>query len=333
MKLAVLGCGSIGRRHLRNLLELGARDVIAYDPVETACRSVETELNIPARMSLDEIWAAKPNAVLITAPSNLHVPLALEAVCRGSDVFVEKPVAHSRVGLDELENEIRKNNLVSMVACNMRFHPGPRTVKSLLDQNKIGAVLSARIQGGSYLPRWRPQQDYKKSYSASTQFGGAILDCIHEIDLALWYLGPASLVASAKLSAKNLGLETDGLVEMLLRHDSGALSSMHLNFVQRDYRRCCQIIGENGTVYWDFSERAVKIFGEDGNLSETISEPAGWDLNQMYLDELNHFLTCVETRRQTGNPISGGIAALNIALAARNSHPLSAPSDGGERVG
>lgn len=318
MKLAVLGCGSIGRRHLCNLLALGARDVIAFDPVEAACRTIETELKIQTHTSLENIWKLAPVAALITAPSSLHVPLALEAVRHGCHVFIEKPVSSSTDGLANLENEIEQRKIISMVGCNMRFHPGPATVKSLLGEKKIGAVLSARIQCGSYLPRWRPQQDYKKSYSASTESGGAILDCIHELDLALWYLGPASLVASAKLPARSLGLETDGLAEILLRHDSGVLSSVHLNFVQRDYRRGCQIIGENGTIYWDFSERSVKIFGENGNLSETISELQNWETNQMYLDEMKHFLDCVRTRRQTVNPISGGVAALKIALAARN---------------
>jgi predicted dehydrogenase len=220
--------------------------------------------------------------------------------------------------LGELQAEVQSRELITMTGCNMRFHPGPVAVKSLLDQKKIGAVLSARIQCGSYLPRWRPQSDYRQSYSASIEWGGAILDCIHEVDLALWYFGPASLLAAVRLPAHSLGLETDGLAEILLRHEAGVLSSVHLNFVQRDYRRGCQIIGSTGTIYWDFSEHAVKIFGEDGNLSETISEPPGWDANQMYLDEMKHFLQAVETRQPTMNPVAGGIEALNIALAARN---------------
>lgn len=319
MRLAVLGCGSIGRRHLRNLLALGARALVAFDPLEAACQSVSTETGIPAHTSLAAIWKFKPDAMLITAPSNLHVSLALEAARRGCDLFIEKPLSSSLDGLGELAAEIEKHNLISLVGCNMRFHPGPAAVKSLLDQNKIGAVLSARIQCGSYLPRWRPQQDYRQSYSASPEWGGAILDCIHEIDLALWYLGPASLLASARLPARPLGLETDGLAELLLRHDSGALSSVHLNFVQRDYRRGCQIIGADGTIYWDFSERVVKVFGQDGTLSDTLSEPVGWEANQMYLDEMQHFLHAVQTRQPSVNPISGGVAALKIALAARDS--------------
>ena len=188
-----------------------------------------------------------------------------------------------------------------------------------LAEKAVGEILSARIQVSSYLPRWRPQQDYRQSYSASTEWGGAILDCIHEIDLGLWYFGPAGLVASAQLPARSLGLQTEGLVEMILRHESGVLSSIHLNYMQRDYRRGCQVIGTQGTLYWDFSERCVRLFGEDGNLHTTIPEPDGWETNQMYLEEMKHFLHALATRTPTSNPISGGLAALKIALEARRS--------------
>ena len=319
MKIAILGCGSIGRRHLRNLQALGQTDLVAFDPVPAAREQVAAEAGIPVYATTAELWREKPGAALITAPSNLHVPLALEAGQNGCHVFIEKPLAHVLDGIGELSAELERRNLLSMVGCNMRFHPGPALIKKLIDEKAVGEILSARIQVSSYLPRWRPQQDYRQSYSASTEWGGAILDCIHEIDLGLWYFGPAALVASAQLPAASLGLPTEGLVEMILRHESGVLSSIHLNYMQRDYRRGCQVIGTRGTLYWDFSERSVRVFGEDGNLHATIPEPDGWETNQMYLEEMKHFLNALATRTATSNPISGGLAALKIALEARRS--------------
>jgi predicted dehydrogenase len=204
-----------------------------------------------------------------------------------------------------------------MVGCNMRFHPGPATVKRLLDERAIGEAVAARIETGSFLPRWRPWQNYRESYSASPQSGGAILDCIHEIDLALWYFGSARVLAAAHLPAGVIGLQTDGLAEILLAHDSGTLSSVHLNFVQRDYRRCCHIIGSEGTLYWNFTERRVTVFDSEGNLARTYEEPAGWDVNTMYMDELTHFLSAVSCGTESMNPLEGGISALRIALTAR----------------
>jgi predicted dehydrogenase len=219
--------------------------------------------------------------------------------------------------LDDLLELVARRNLVTMVGCNMRFHPGPAMIKRLLKEGAIGKPLSARLQTGSFLPRWRPAQDYHQSYSASAEWGGAILDCIHEIDLALWYLGPARVHAAIHLPAQSIGLETDGLAEIILRHESGAVSSVHLNFVQRDYRRGCQIIGTEGTISWDFSEDYVRVFGPDGSLRESLPKPEGWQINQMYVDEMTHFLAAVRNGTQTMNPLEGGVAVLDVALTAR----------------
>jgi predicted dehydrogenase len=290
---------------------------MAFDILEARRQTVETELGVKVCEGIEEAWEWKPNVVLITVSTDMHVPLALQATERACHLFIEKPLSYSLDGLERLSAEVKRRSLVTMVGCNMRFHPGPATVKRLIDASAIGQVLAARIQCGSYLPRWRPWQDYRQSYSASPAWGGAILDCIHEIDLALWYLGPAKVLAAAHMPARSIGLETDGLAEIILEHDSGALTNVHLNFVQRDYRRTCQIIGTEGTLYWDFSDHQVRLYGQDGSLQQTFSEPDGWLVNQMYVDELAHFLQSVQNGSDTVNPVSEGWASLAVALAAK----------------
>jgi predicted dehydrogenase len=265
---------------------------------------------------LAEAWECKPQVALIATSTEAHVPLAQQGAEHGCQLFIEKPLSH-RLEIERLLVEVEKRQLVTMIGCNMRFHPGPSAVKRLIDEGIIGKIIAARIQAGSYLPRWRPWQDYRQSYSASPEWGGAILDCIHEIDLALWYLGSARVLFAAHLPAEPIGLETDGLAEIILEHESGTLSNVHLNFIQRDYRRACQIIGSEGTIYWDFTERCVKVYGGDGELKESVAEPSGWEINQMYIAEMRHFLDCVMTGSQTVNPISTAAETLRVALTAR----------------
>jgi len=317
MRIAVLGCGSIGRRHLRNLAILGEKDLLAFDPDPVAIKGAWEVANVRCCGDLREVWEQYPQVAIVAAPTNLHVDLALEAARQGCHIFIEKPLSHSMDGIDTLLREVERRGLVTMVACNMRFHPGPAAVKRLLEKGAVGQVIAARVSTGSYLPRWRPWQDYRRSYSASPEWGGAMLDCIHEVDLALWYFGPAVVAGAASLPATVIGLETDGVAEILLRHVSGVLCNVHLNFVQRDYRRACEIIGSEGSIYWDFRERRVAVFGADGELAKVLPEPAGWDMNQMYLDEMSHFLEAVRTGSSTMNPLSGGLAALEIVLAAK----------------
>ncbi len=311
MRTTLLGCGSIGRRHIQNLLSLGYTDLIAFDPSTEARQKVEQDFGISTVAALDEAWQQRPEVVFVNAPPDTHIELALKAARLGCHLFIEKPLAHSLQGIDALEAEIKERQLVNMVACNMRFHPGPAQVKQLLEANVSGEIIAARLQFSSYLPRWRPWQDYRQSYTATT---GAILDCIHEIDLALWYFGAAKVLASARLPAKSIGLEIDGLAEILLQHDSGVLTNIHLSFVQHDYYRTCQIIGSEGTIYWDFNDKQVKVYGNDGTLSQIFTQPEDWQLNQMYIDEVDHFMQAVRQGQETMNPIFGGIEALKIAL-------------------
>lgn len=317
MRIAVIGCGSIGRRHLNNLAALGQADVIAFDPSGPVRRDISRSLGVDCLGELKSVWSTNPQVVLVTAPTDQHLPLALESVRRGCHVFIEKPLAPSLRGVSRLRAEIRKRSVITMVGCNMRFHPGPAIVKDLISRNRIGTILAMRIQTGSYLPAWRKGQNYKASYSASLEFGGAILDCIHEIDLALWYAGPAELLFAAGLSATSIRLQTDGLAEILLRHENSVLTSVHLNFVQRDYRRSCQVIGTEGTIYWDFEQARVDVYGPAGKVTESILEPDDWDANQMYLDELSHFLACVTSGRPTVNAVADAVPCLKIAVAAR----------------
>jgi predicted dehydrogenase len=317
VKTLVVGGGSIGARHLRNLRQLDAGPLALVEPDDTRRAVLIDECQALGFRRLEDGLAWCPDCVLIATPTNFHVPQALQAARVGCHLFIEKPLSHSREGIADLLQEAERQGLVTMVACNMRYHPGPAMVQALLQEGAIGRVLAARLHTGSYLPRWRPEQDYRHSYSASAKHGGAILDCIHEIDLALWYFGPARLLAAATSPATALGLKTDGLAEILLRHETGVLTSVHLNFVQRETRRHVQIIGTEGTASWDLAAGCVEIYDGDGRLARVLAQPPEWQLNQMYLDELSNFLQAVRKRQPIVNPLSGGLVALEIALAAK----------------
>ena len=317
----VIGCGSIGRRHIRNLIAIGVSEILAFDVQSDRRSEVESHFGVEAVDDLDDAWARSPGVVMITAPTRLHVSLAIESSRHNCHLFIEKPLSHSQYTVDTLCAEVDQRNLITMVGCNMRFHPGPVQIKKLLNEAAIGEVLCGRLRTGSYLPRWRPWQDYRQSYSASSEWGGAILDCIHEIDLALWLLGEAKLRAAVSCPAKSLGLQTDGLAELVLEHKFGAISSVHLNFVQRNYRRGIQIVGSEGTIEWDFNgdNGCVKTYGPNGRVKECIYQPPGWLMNHMYLDELSYFTKCVQAAEPTFNPVELAAQTLQIALQARAS--------------
>ncbi len=320
-RFAVLGCGSIGTRHLANLLALGAGEMVGCDPRSDRRHEVEACFGIRCVATLDEVWEFRPQAALVTVPTSLHVPVALQAAERGCHLFVEKPLADRLEGTDALLDRVQQRGLVSLVGCNMRFHPGLRRVKQLLEERAVGRVTSARAEVGQYLPDWHPQEDYRQNYSAKHSLGGGvILDAIHELDYIRWLLGEVTAVTCFAGRVSGLEIETEDTAGILLRFASGAIGEVHLDYVQRAYRRTCQVIGDQGTILWDYGARQVSWFSAATSQWHTIADPPDWQPNAMYVDELKHFLACLDGRERPVLDAADGRRVLEIALAAKTAN-------------
>ncbi len=318
-KFLVAGCGSIGKRHIKNLQTLGMADIIAFDVRADRRSDVTSNFGIETVGSLEAAWRFGPDVAVIAAPTSLHVSLAREAALRRCQLFVEKPLSHDGVGVDELTAIIRQHNLISLVGCNMRFHPGLVIVKDLLDQNAVGRIIAARVEVGQYLPDWHPWEDYRQSYSARRDLGGGvILDAIHEIDYVRWLLGEAAGVTCLAGKLSRLEIDTEDTAAILLRFESGAVGEVHLDYIQRVYSRTCQIIGEEGTIHWDYSAGQVRWYSARTQEWKTFANPVGWTTNQMYLDEMEHYLRCLEGEKPMVDVFESA-RILQIALAAKES--------------
>lgn len=320
MKALVVGGGSIGTRHLRNLRKLGV-DHLGLVEVDSSRReAIGAEVSIKGFARLEDGLAWGPDFALIATPTHLHARQALEIVRAAYPVFVEKPLSSTPDCLRELAAVVKKKNLTSLVGCNMRFHPGPAKVKELVDQGRLGKILFARIHTGSYLPEWRPNTDYRQNYAARAETGGGcIVDCIHEIDLARWYLGEMQSVFCCAGHLSSLEIETEDVASLVCRHSSGAFSEIHLDYVQRTYERGCQIVGERGSVFWDFSAKAVRWYDAGTKQWASHPQPEDWEVNQMYVDEMRHFLSCLAGKRPTALPIPEAADLMQVVFAAKAS--------------
>lgn len=320
MRALVVGGGSIGTRHLNNLTVLDVSPLAVVEPNAERQKVLCQAGSVLGFSTLEEGLEWKPDFVVIASPSHLHVKQALEVARAGCHLFIEKPLSHTDDGLGELLKEVKSRGLITLVGCNMRFHPGPAKIKELLEQEGIGKVLFARVHTGSYLPDWRPWQDYRKSYSANVAMGGGcLLDCIHEIDLTRWYIGEVEEVFCMAGHLSSLEMDVEDVAALICRHADGTLSEIHLDYVQRTYERGCQIVGEQGSIFWDYNEGAVRWFDAKQDPWKTFGQPKDWQANQMYIDELEHFLDCVRTGSQSTLPVSDAVKVMRVVFAAKAS--------------
>lgn len=319
-RFAVVGCGSIGTRHLRNLVSLGCKHLVAVDADPAAAARAAAGTGAAITTTLAEALHAGADVVLVTTPTHLHVAPALEAVRAGAALFVEKPLAATLDGVDELVAEAARCRTTALVACNLRFHPGLVQLQGLARSGAIGTPLSARIEYGGWLPDWRPGTDYRGGYAARRETGGGIvLDAIHELDVARWLLGEPSQVACFAGKLSTLELETEDTAAILLRHPGGALAEVHLDYVQRTVSRTCQLVGEEGTLRWDWTTGETRLYEAATRAWTSFPAPLDWLPNQMYIAELEHFLACIAGDAEPVQDLAAGRSVLTTALAALES--------------
>lgn len=318
-RILVIGCGSIGQRHIGNLLALGVTNLLAFDPRPDRRREAEARFGIETVEDLPRAWAADPEVALIAAPTSLHVQLALEAAEHGCHLFIEKPLSDRLdAAVDRLLALVQARRLVTLVGCNMRFHPTLRHVKTLCTERAIGHLVAARVEAGQYLPDWHPWEDYRDGYSAQRRLGGGvILDAIHELDYLRWLLGGVAAVAAFAGRLSGLAIDTEDVASMILRFTSGAIGHVHLDYIQRAYSKSCHLIGEEGTIRWDFTAGQTRWFRAATRQWETVSNPEGWEPNQMYLEEMRHFLRCLRGEESSAQDVMEGARVLEIAVGAK----------------
>ncbi len=316
----VVGCGSIGQRHIRNLAELRVGKILVYDVRPDRMAHVTRDFGVESVECLESAWELRPDVALIAVPTSMHVPLALEAAERGCHLFIEKPLSDRLDGLDRLLGVVQEKELVTLVGCNIRFHPGLATVKELLTKGAIGRVVAVRPEVGQYLPDWHPWEDYRQGYSAQGALGGGvILDAIHEIDYVRWLFGEVDKVACFSGKLSQLEIDTEDTAAILLRLANGIIGEIHMDYVQRAYSRTCHIIGDEGTIRWDYTAGEVRWYAATTGEWEVFGNPAGWESNQMYLDEIKHFLRCLAGEEKSILDVFQGMQVLKIALAAKTS--------------
>ena len=318
MRFLIVGCGSIGERHIRNLQSMSAGEIWIHDINSEQLALIGKKYGVRTYASFDEALKHRVDALIICVPPSLHIPFALRGAEHDANLFIEKPLSHTLDGVDSLLEQAQAKGLVVFVGYNLRFHTGLRLVKQFLDEDKIGKVLSARVEVGQYLPDWHPWQDYRQMYTAKGKMGGGIiLDGSHEIDYIRWLLGEVKEISCFAGKLSNLEVETEDTAEIILKFDNGALAGVHLDFVQRAYSRSCKLIGEKGTIIWDYPAKQVSIFSTITGSWEEIKTEV--DPNDMYIEEMKHFVKCIKGEE---TPVVGGTEAkrvLQVALAAKKS--------------
>jgi predicted dehydrogenase len=315
LKVILVGFGSIGKRHLRNIISLGYNDVVVVSPsgkLEDEFSSLKVYKTIEEGLSLSTFDVA-----IISNPTAVHLT-SFQVLLKANipNIYIEKPISHNYEGIEKIleQLDITKHNI--KVGFDLHYDLGLQKVKELIISKTIGNIVSVNAQVGQYLPDWRPHEDYSNGMSAKKETGGGVmLDLVHEFDYLYWLLGNVDTIASFNKNSGSLNIETEDVAEVLLKFDNGIIGTIHLDYLQPKLVRNCMFTGSEGSIFWNLVDSKVKWINKEKQENEF--DYKGFERNDRFLNIMRDFLA-LQTNGKTTS-FEQGLQSLRMVLAAKYS--------------
>ena len=314
IRIAVVGLGSIGRRHVRTLAF--SRPEIEIVVVRRQYHQTWSEEGLVSAVAPSHEDALKfgVDAAIICSPASHHIADALAYLEVGRPVLIEKPLSTS-AKLAELLTGHHSSSPQILLGYTLRHSEGMNLILEWLSSGSAGRILGGHLVARSFLPDWRPGQDYRSTVSASQELGGGVLlELSHEIDMALAFFGPFESVCARLSTSGDLDLQVEDTVRLRLGAADGVEVGVDLDFCSQISERKVYIRGEKESLSWDLLGNSVKFISPSGEYHEVILNDSREDHFKI---QLEHFLECVKKSESPRVTLADGVNVLNVIDAAR----------------
>lgn len=296
MKFLIVGLGSMGKRRIRNLKEIGINEIIGFDTNLERGKEVSEKYNISTFSNFDNVLKEKPNVMVISTPPDLHMEYAKIAIENKMHFFTEASVVTEN--MEMVIKKLEKTNLIGLPSCTMRYHPIVKTIFNLLTSNKIGKPLAFQYHSGQYLPDWHPWEDYRTFYVSKKNTGA----CREIVPFELIWLtnifGDLNSVFGIKGKISKLDTEIDDIYNVLLEFKNGIQGSMTVDVISRFPYRQIKILGEDGIIFADWYEREVKYYNNKKwikiNIDDGKPEENYIHGEKPYIEEMSGFIKSIK---------------------------------------
>lgn len=323
--ILVVGLGNIGKRYICILRKQHpAVKLIVLRHKECNDIDIEKFGLTGCVTTVEQALKFKPDAAIIATPATKHIDVALILAKATVPLLIEKPISATSDDVMSLINICQSKKIALMTAYNLRFQPSLQEFRKQIKQQRIGKILSVRVEVGQYLPNWRPESDYRKGVSAQKNLGGGVLlELSHEIDYISWIFGDYKWVKAHISKQSNLEIDVEDSANIVFGIDSDSnneiVVSLNMDFVRHDNIRQCIAVGDEGSLRWD---------GIKGEVAWFSKESKEWDViflqlterNYTYEKEIESFFSAIEKEEVISITGEDGLKTVRVIEAIHQSH-------------
>lgn len=318
--VAIVGYGSIGRRHCDNLAKLGVERRIVVRRPESANPAFMPPDDVIVVHSVRESIESGIDLAILCNPTSLHVTTARKYITAEVPVLIEKPLG---ADYSEAEQFLREAEAcgarVGILYC-MRYHPAYALAREYVSQGHLGRMVRAKAWFESYLPDWHPWEDYRQSYAAHSELGGGVLPTLdHEIDFINWCFGLPTKCSGTTSRSGKLDVDVDDTAQLTMHYTDHDVE-VHLSFATPQRRRGFEFVGSDGTLRFSFGEQCLDL--SDVAYAALLWHEPDFDLNLSYLAMLRDALEAFAAGRPMPIPVEAGLDSLRVAYSLKNCESL-----------
>lgn len=304
IKMAVVGIGSMGRNHLRVLMDTSDVEVVGISDVNIkATEEVAKKYKLPIYANYIQLFnEKKPDAVVIVVPTVYHLKIALAAINHGIHVLVEKPIATTTTEAQEMIEAAVQKNIILGVGHIERFNPAIIELKRRIDDGALGRIFMIHARRQSPFPG--RIQDVGVASDLAT----------HELDMMRYLTGSEVETLTAEISCV-MQKDREDIILGLLRFENDVLGILDVNWITPTTVRELSITGEKGMFAVNYLTQ--ELFFYENPAANEIFDLTNWESERYFTVDAGNMTKFQIKKRE---PLRSELDAFIAAVTSKQRH-------------
>ena len=307
-RIIICGTGSIGRRYCSILEQLDPGTDIRF--LSSSSQEIQP-FQTYSYDQIEDVFSWDPQAAIICTPAPTHLSIGLQFLSRSVPTLIEKPLCTKDTSKDQIEKSLSLSKACPLlVGYTLRFSKGHQKLLECIKEYDLGSLIELDFYCGSYLPHWRPEQDYKDTVSSQKDLGGGVVyELSHGIDLVNSVAGKHELLYSYTFNSSTLKVDVEDSMIIAAKSKYSPLTTVRQNFCTQPPSRLMTLRYSYGQLQWDLVNQLITLMRP--NADKVLFE-VKQERNEMFGAMLHHFFDMIHHKCKSKCSINDAMNVMQI---------------------